>query len=418
MIAPPPLKNDCFSLPPGHHWTPVDEALETLRARLRPVVGLTPVGLNDALGRILAEDVRALRSNPPYANSAVDGYGMRMADVEGDGPFALPLADGRAAAGQPFGGTLTEGHALRILTGAMVPEGVETIILEEDTRVEARQIAFHGPLKPFSNMREAGEDVAEGEIALPKGHRIYAQDLALLAALGIAEIPVFERLRIGVLSTGDEVVPVGAKAEPHQIYDANRPMLLAQIAAWGFVPVDLGQVSDDREALQTRFDQASERCDMILTSGGASAGDEDHVSKLLQDTGSLSLWRMAMKPGRPLALAVWNGVPVFGLPGNPVAAFVCALVFAAPAARVLAGADWCTVQGFAVPAAFAKRKKAGRREYLRAQINSDGAAEVFKSEGSGRISGLSWATGLVQLDDGARTVEPGDPVTFLPFAAF
>jgi len=184
------------------------------------------------------------------------------------------------------------------------------------------------------------------------------------------------------------------------------------------VPVDLGHVPDSRDALRARLDAAVSEADVILTSGGASAGDEDHVSALLTETGTVELWRIAIKPGRPLALALWDGVPVFGLPGNPVAAFVCTLIFAEPAFRLLAGGMWRQPAGYLVPAAFAKSKKPGRREYLRARLNTGGAVEVFKSEGSGRISGLAWADGLVELPDGACRIAPGDPVRYLPFSGF
>jgi len=194
-------------------------------------------------------------------------------------------------------------------------------------------------------------------------------------------------------------------------------MLLADVSAWGYDAIDLGRAPDDRDTLRRILDDAAARCDVIITSGGASAGDEDHMSALLQGTGSLALWRIAMKPGRPLAMGLWNDVPVLGLPGNPVAAQVCALVFAAPALRLMAGADWITPQEFAVPAAFTKSKKAGRREYLRARV-VNGRAEAFGSEGSGRVSGLSWATGLVVLGDDAATIAEGDLVQFIPFAAF
>ena len=195
-------------------------------------------------------------------------------------------------------------------------------------------------------------------------------------------------------------------------------MLLVLLAGWGFEAVDLGHAADDAAQIAARLDQGAQDADAILTSGGASAGDEDHVSRLLRERGNLSSWRIAVKPGRPLALALWGGVPVFGLPGNPVAALVCALVFARPALSLLSGAGWSQPQGFRVPAAFTKRKKAGRRECLRARLTESGQAEVFASEGSVRISGLSWATGLVELPDAACTIAPGDPVRYLPYASF
>lgn len=411
---PPPLRNDCFALPPGVHWTPVAEALDLLRARLAPVTKAETVGLADALGRISAAAVNAARANPPLPNTAVDGYGF--AGGRDAGAHQMPLVHGRAAAGDAPG-AVPDGHAIRVLTGAALPEGVDTVILQEDVVVDNGTVRFSGPVKSGANTRRAGEDRKIGDPVLAKGDRIGPAELALLAATGVGAVQVRRPLRVGVLSTGDELVQVGDQASAGQIYDANRPMLLGLITQFGHQPVDLGAVADDRAALRARLDGAARTVDVVLTSGGASAGDEDHVSALLEEAGAMALWRIAIKPGRPLALGMWDGMPVFGLPGNPVAAMVCTLIFARPALGLLAGSGWSEQQGFTVPAGFAKNKKAGRREYLRARIR-DGRAEVFASEGSGRISGLAWAEGLVELAEPALKIEPGDPVTFIPYSSF
>ncbi len=414
-ISSPPLRNDCFALPAGVNWTPVDDALALLRDRLRPVTGAEEVPLAQSMGRVLAEDVVAQRSNPPQPNTAVDGYGF--AGPIAEGAQVMPLTEGRAAAGIPFDGTVPSGRALRVLTGAALPEGVDTVILEEDVTVQDGHIAFHGPLKQGANTRRAGEDIAAGEVALTAGRKLTPADMALLSAVGISEVLVRKPLRVAVLSTGDELVEPGETAGVGEIFDANRPMLLSLIDRMGFVPVDLGRVADDRETLRAKLDEASTQADVILTSGGASAGDEDHVSALLREAGAMQEWRIALKPGRPLALGIWSGTPVFGLPGNPVAAKVCTLIFARPALCQMSGQGWAEPQGFEVPAAFEKRKKPGRREYLRARIR-EGRVEVFHSEGSGRISGLSWAEGLVEIEDGARHIQPGDLVRFIPYGSF
>lgn len=420
MITPPKLRNDCFALPAGVDWVPMQQALDSLRERMAPVVGLERVAIGSADGKRLAEDVVALRSNPPTRNSAVDGYGF--AGPAPEGLVEMPLADGRAAAGVPFGGVVPAGHAIRILTGAILPEGVDTVVLQEDTSAEGGRIAFHGPLKRRANARRAGEDVEQGHVILHKGHRLQPQDLALLAATGHAEVSVYRRLRVGVLSSGDEIIAPGAKPPeamgPGAIYDANRPMLLSQLSRWGVEAVDLGLAPDTRDGLRSMFDVAAENVDAILTSGGVSTGDEDHVSALLRSEGTMETWRIAIKPGRPLALGLWNGVPVFGLPGNPVAALVCTLLFARPALEMLAGGIWHQPEGYLLPAAFTKRKKPGRAEYLRARIGAEGRVETFASEGSGRISGLGWASGLVELDETERDIVPGDLVRFIPYHAF
>ncbi|MEM8630436.1 MAG: gephyrin-like molybdotransferase Glp [Pseudomonadota bacterium] len=416
-LQPPPLKNDCFALPPGVDWLPVGDALGRLRASMAPVVGQRMLPTIEAAGSVLAAPIVARRSNPPAANSAVDGYGFAHAAL-GAVPQEMPLVEGRAAAGAPFQGRVPPGSAVRILTGALLPGGVDTVVLEEDTTTDGTCIAFRGGVKPGANTRRAGEDVEAGAEVLPAGRPLTPADLALLSAVGVAEVPVFDRLRVGVLSTGDEIVPPDQPALADRTFDANRPMLLAMLGRMGFAAVDLGHVPDDRTALATALDGAAETCDAVLTSGGASAGDEDHVSALLRDTGALRSWRIAVKPGRPLAMGLWRGMPIFGLPGNPVAAFVCTLVFARPALLALSGACWSDPVRVRVPAAFEKRKKPGRREFLRARLNAAGKAEVFASEGSGRISGLSWADGLVELGDGAAHIRPGDPVSYLPYGAF
>lgn len=417
MSNPPKLSNDCFALPAGVHWAPVDETLASLRERVSVVTGIEQIETASAGGRVLAVDILANRDSPPYANSAVDGYGFAFAHL-GKGSHALPLSEGRSAAGGPFDGVVPAGMALRILTGAKVPEGIDTIVLEEDVVIDSAVLKFENGLREGANVRPKGEDVSAGAVVLPAARILQSQDLGLLASVGVDTVQVHKRLRVAVLSTGDELRQVGEDIAPHQIFDANRPMLLDMIHRWGMESVDLGHVRDDADEVKKMLTRGAQEADVILTSGGASAGDEDHVSAALQASGTLNLWRVAIKPGRPLALAMWQGVPVFGLPGNPVAAFVTALIFARPTLLELSGAGWANPRAIRLPAAFSKNKKAGRREYLRARMNADGHAEVFQSEGSGRISGLSWAEGLVELGDEGREIAKGDLVNFYPFAAF
>ncbi len=414
-LVPPPLRNDCFALPAGVNWAPVDAALALLRNRLAPVTQVERIPAAHASGRILATSVAAERANPPHPNSAVDGFGF--AGMVTGGAHQLPLIEGRAAAGVPYTGEVPQGCAVRILTGATLPTGVDTVILEEDVTATKAMIAFNGPLRKGANARRAGEDVEAGDILFEAGRKLTPADVALLSISGVKNLRVRAPLRVAVLSTGDELAEAGGPISGGQIYDANRPMLLSMLTKLGYIPVDIGRVADDRAALSDRLDAAAEQADVILTSGGASSGDEDHVSALLEQAGAMALWRIAVKPGRPLALGLWGGKPVFGLPGNPVAAMVCTLIFARPAMGLLAGEGWHEPQGFDVPADFEKSKKPGRREYLRARIRG-GKAQAFVSEGSGRISGLSWAEGLVELEDGALDIKVGDPVRYIPYASF
>lgn len=412
------LRDDCFALPPGVDWTPVDEALARLRGAVQCVVGVEEVPLDNAAGRILAEPVIARRTNPPKANAAVDGYAFAWGSLAGATQADLALAEGRAAAGHPLPGAVPPGHAVRILTGAELPEGADTVVLQEDAEVTGDRVRFPAPRKPGANARRAGEDAEAGAEVLAAGRRLMPQDLARAAAVGADRLAVRRRLRVAVLSTGDELIQPGVAPASPGIFDANRPMLKALAQVQGFAPVDLGAVGDDEALVRAALDRGAAGADAIVTSGGASTGDEDHAARLLNEEGHISTWRIAVKPGRPLALGFWKGTPVFGLPGNPVAAFVTFAIFTRPALCVMAGAEWCEPQGFMVPAAFAKNKKPGRREYLRARMRPDGRVETFRSEGSGLIGGLSWAEGLVELPDGALTVSPGDPVRYIPYSSF
>jgi molybdopterin molybdotransferase len=410
------LRNDCFALPPGVNWTPVEEALERLRSRLHPVVGVDQaVPLAQANGRILASDVTAPRAHPPSNNSAVDGYAF--AGPINQVPCTLPLVDGRSAAGEPYLGQVPAGHAIRILTGAVIPAGTDTVALEEDCEVKDDQLHLNGTLKAGANARKAGEDIQAQDLILTAATRLTPTQISVLASVGIESVDVYQRLRVGVLSTGDEVKPVGAAVTDWQIYDANRPMLSALVTQLGYELVDLGHVLDNAEDVRDALERGAEQCDLVLTSGGVSAGDEDHVSKTLKAHGDISNWRIAIKPGRPLALAMFRGTPVVGLPGNPVAAWVCALRFAAPAMALLAGGEWFEPQGYVMPANFSKNKKPGRSEMLRARVRN-GQVEVFGSEGSGRVTGLAWSEGLVELDESAQQITPGTPVRFIPYGSF
>lgn len=412
------LKNDCFALPAGVSWTPVEEALADLRGRLSPVAGVETVPLAQAGGRVLARDVIAPVSLPPADNSAVDGYALAHGSLKPEGEQRLSLRAGRAAAGVPFAGAVGEGEAVRILTGGVMPPGTDSVVMDEDVDAEEGSIGFGSGLKPGANRRRAGEDIGAGDTALSAGARLRAPELARLASVGVAQVPVFAPLRVAVFSTGDELAEPGEALLPGQIFDANRVMLLSLARAQGVVALDHGRIPDRPAAIESALVAAARGADAVIVSGGASGGDEDHVSRALARMGAMALWRIAMKPGRPLALGQIGDVPVFGLPGNPVAAFVCFLIFARPALHRLAGAAWPAAVGYPLIARFSARKKPGRAEFLRGRADGRGGVEKFRSDGSGLIGGLVWSGGLIALEYDRGAVEAGETVTFLPYAGF
>ena len=413
-------RKNCSALPTGVNWTPVDDVLKQLRKRIAVVVQPEKISFHDCNGRVLAENISARSSNPPYTNSAVDGFGFHAPVTEA--LVKLTLVDGRSAAGKPFTQEVQRGYCIRIFTGAVIPDGVNTVVLNEEVKLSGNQITLSKPYKIGSNIRKAGEDCRKGQIIFEAGHIVKPQDLALLSAAGISEVSVRRRLKVGVFSTGNEVTEAKSSKKKKlsfgEIYDSNRPMLLALLNKWNFEAVDLGIVPDDVELVRSILNAATKDFDALITSGGASNGAEDYISKLLKQEGSLHNWRIAVKPGRPLALGEWNGVPIFGLPGNPVAAFVCTLIFARPALGVLAGAKWHVPHGFRAPSYFKKDKKSGRREYLRARLNRHGRVEAFASEGSGLISSLVWSNGLVELPDEELELKIGEPIRFIPYSSF
>ena len=412
------LKNDCFALPSGVSWTPVQDALADLRDRLSPVTAVETTPLGAAQGRVLAQDITAPVSLPPADNAAVDGYALAHASLSPEGEQRLTLREGRAAAGAPLDGTIAPGEAVRILTGAVMPDGTDSVVMDEDIDLDTGAIRFGSGLLPGANRRKAGEDIRAGDIALPAGTRLGPAELARLASIGIASIGTHAPLRVAIFSTGDELAEPGEALRPGQIYDANRAMLLALARAQGVEAIDHGRIPDRPAAIASALTVAARRADAVIVSGGASGGDEDHVSRELSRMGAMALWRIAMKPGRPLALGQIDGVPVFGLPGNPVAAFVCFLIFARPALHRLAGAAWPDPIGYPLTARFSARKKPGRTELLRARADGRGGVEKFRSDGSGLIGGLVWSDGLVMLEHDRGAVEEGETVRFLPYAGF
>lgn len=404
-----------------------DEAIALLRDRVAPVTAIERVAISKVAGRVLAEPAVAVRPVPAHTNAAVDGYGFAFADYErrGDMPFEVSA---RVAAGHPLGTPARPGTAVRIFTGAMLPEGIDTVVMQEDctaSQVPSRPgtVVVPAGLKPGANVRRAGEDVAAGETLLEPGAVLRPQDAAALASIGLAEVACRRRLRVAIISTGDEVIRAGSRPlGPGEVYDANAPMLDGLVTAAGADVHDLGVWPDDAAEIERRLAAAAERYDVLLTSGGASRGEEDHMVEALDALGKRHLWQLAIKPGRPISFGQIGDTVVVGLPGNPVAVFVCFLMYVFPLLRRLAGAPWPEPRRFMLPAAFEiAKRKTGRREFFRATLTTrEGAmaVEKYARDGSGLISGLRIANGLVEVGEEVPAIAAGDAVAFIPFSEF
>jgi molybdopterin molybdotransferase len=412
------LSDDCFAF--GGTLLGVDAALALIRQRIVPVVAAESVALEAASGRILARDLVAAIDVPPYANSAVDGYALAHADLLPDRDDTVLPVGGRAAAGHPLGRALRPGEAIRIFTGAPMPDGADTVMMQEDCTLEGGRVRLKPGLRKGANRRHAGEDVAKGAVALAAGRRLKPADLGLAAALGCDKLPVFRPLRAALLSTGDEVCEPGTPLPPGAIYDANRVMLAALLRALGCDVSDLGIAADRAAALADTLAGAAATHDLIVTSGGVSTGEEDHVRAAIERLGRLDFWRLAIKPGRPVALGQVSGVPLIGLPGNPVAAALTFAILARPLILLLAGAVAAPPPSFPVAAGFSYRKKPGRREYLRARLERDPGgmpvARKFARDGAGILSSIVQSDGFAVLDESTGDLAPGTTIEFLPFS--
>jgi molybdopterin molybdotransferase len=409
------LSNDCFAF--GGALMSIDRATALIAERLSPVAAVETVALIGADGRILAQDVTAPVDLPPFGNSAVDGYAVRFADLQVQGETRLPV-HGRLAAGAAAEAPARAGAAVRIFTGAPMPDGFDTVFMQEDVSVaDNGSVVLPAGLKPGANRRLAGEDIRRGARALSAGRCLTPQDIGLLAALGMSSVAVRRKLRVAVFSTGNEIVSPGEPLGRAQIYDANRFMLQALLRRLACEVTDLGILPDACEPVATALSAAAARHDLLITSGGVSTGEEDHVKAAVEQAGALTFWRLAIKPGRPVAMGVVQGTPFVGLPGNPVAVFVTFAHVARALIARLAGESFQAPMPVLVRSGFAYRKKEGRREYVRARLShGDGlTAQKHPREGAGVITSLTESDGLVELPEAVTRVEPGEMVGFLPF---
>jgi molybdopterin molybdotransferase len=416
------LTDDCFAF--SGPLLPVDEVERIIRQRVTPVAELETVPLQAADGRVVARDVVAPIDLPPFDNSAVDGYAVRHADLHASDETRLTVVE-RVTAGHAAAHALGLGAAVRIFTGAPMPTGADTVFMQEDVRRDGDAVIVPAGLKSGANRRLAGEDVRAGSIALPAGRRLAAQHIALAAAIGLTALEVFRRVRVAVFSTGDEIVEPGKPRPDAALFDANRYLLTGLIERLGAAATDLGILPDDPDLLARAIAAAAAQHDLVVTSGGVSTGEADHVRHAVEAVGRLVFWRVAIKPGRPVAMGVIPGAGAsaafVGLPGNPAAVYVTFARVVRPLLLRLAGAEVPPLVALPVRAAFAYRKKAGRREYVRVKLAraADGTVEAIKhaQDGAGIITSLTETDGLVELLEGTTAVSPGATLGFLSYAA-
>jgi len=411
------LTDDCFAF--GGPLLAIDDVERLINERVTPVAETEIVTLKDALGRVLAADVIAPIDLPPFDNSAVDGYAVRHADVGANDDTKLAIVD-RLTAGRAAAHEVGGAQAIRIFTGAPMPPGADTVFMQEDVRLDGGAVIVPAGLKLGANRRLAGEDVARGTVALAAGRRLQPQDLSMAAALGLQALPVRRRVRVAIFSTGDEVVEPGTPLPPAGLYDANRELLRGLLANLGAQISDLGILCDDAEGLAARLAEAAAGHDLVLTSGGVSTGEADYVKEAIGAVGSLVFWRVAIKPGRPVAMGVLRGTAFAGLPGNPVAVFVTFARIVRPLLLRLAGASPEPLIALPVVSGFAYKKKKGRREYVRVSLTRrlDGSYEAHKhpQDGAGVISSLTATDGLAELDDDVTEIAKGQMIGFLPYS--
>lgn len=399
---------------PSQSLTVLEDALAHLLERSNPVSEIETVPLTDALGRVLAEDCLVPGDVPPADNSAVDGYAVALERATLDTPVPVVA---RVPAGQAPA-PLTPGTAVRIFTGSEIPAGAEAVVMQEQVEAHGDHITLRTEVQAGQNIRRRGQDLRQGERALARGTRLRPQEVGLLASMGKASVAVVRRLKVAVLTTGDELVEPGTPLEPGQIYNTNRFTLLGLLAQAGCDTVLCETLADSREATHATLLRAAADADLVITSGGVSVGEEDHVRAVLEESGGLSLWRLAIKPGKPLAFGEIHGTPVLGLPGNPAAVLVTFLVLAIPYIRRRQGALDHPCRGERLPAGFSVASASVRREFVRARKeyhNQQLTVAAYPNQSSGMLSSACWADGLAVVPE-HTTVSPGDIITYYSFA--
>ncbi len=375
--------------------------------------------IRDALNRVLHDTITSPMQVPAHPNSAMDGYALRYSDLKAGGSTTLKQA-GIAYAGRPYTGPVKANECIRIMTGAVIPDGCDTVVMQEQAEVDADMITFHLNHHKGNHIRYAGEDIQQGDTILPAGHRVRASDLGLLASIGVAEVNVTRRLRVAFFSTGDELRSIGDTLELGQIYDSNRYTLYGMLTRLDVDLLDMGVVPDDKDQLRQALITASEQADVVISSGGVSVGDADYVKEMLTELGHVDFWKIAMRPGRPLAFGKLNNALFFGLPGNPVSVMVTFYQFVTPALRQLMGESNNHPLTIQVKCVDPIKKRAGRFEYQRGIISTDTSGQTYVTttggQGSGILRSMSLANCFILLDEQCDGLPADSIVTVQPFA--
>jgi len=415
-----PVVSDCCA-EPGNTLLSVEQGRRRMLDAITPIEACQQLHLSTAIDRVLAETVVSAIDVPPFANSAMDGYALRSADCTGANGSHLAVI-GRCLAGAAFDGEVGPGQCVRIMTGALLPAGADAVIMQEKVKRDADTIHFSARAAAGENVRYAGEDTHRGDAVLTAGTRLGAAEIGLLASVGVSEVKVRRPLRVAFFSTGDELTGLGTPLAPGQIYDSNRYILFALLSRAGLACHDLGVIADDRDAVSAAFRQAADMADLILTSGGVSVGEADYITETLQELGEVNFWRMAMKPGKPLAFGRVEQAYFFGLPGNPVSVMATFYQFVLPAIRKLSGENAREPLLIEVRAAEAFRKAPGRMEFQRGILSRDAGGDWVVSsaggQGSHQLSSMSKANCFILLAADSRGVDAGEPVTVQPFCDF
>lgn len=393
---------------------PVDKAREVIARFLTPVTATERVHVRASLGRILAADVISPLDVPSHDNSAMDGYAVRFADLKSDGEVMLTVT-GTAFAGAPFDGAVEAGECVRIMTGGVVPRGADTIVMQEHVKAAEDRVVIGAGHRRNQNLRRAGEDLKAGAPALKRGQPLRPAEIGLIASLGIPEVEVYRKLRVAFFSTGDELVSIGTVPKQGQIYDSNRYTLYGMLERLGCEVLDMGVVRDDPVLLEAAFERAASAADVVITSGGVSVGEADFVKELLNKLGEVVFWKIAMKPGRPLAYGRVGGAHFFGLPGNPVSVMVTFYQFVRDALLALSGRNPVDpLATFQVPCTSALKKAPGRTEFQRGVLTRDTAGQlsvrVTGEQGSGILRSMSEANCFIILPTDQGNVAPGNLV--------